>query len=665
MANDAFNPTVTPTQDPTQNPTPTTPQVMPPANGINVRAPLTQVNPYISDVTRTAQAGLGMLDINPSARQYNADNRWMGPVVMTDYNYGTRTAGQGATMTGFEMVMWDSIQNVDPLIQKKLVAKPRFWHDRIPRGQFQLHDGAVHQSRFFRGGLDKFAGLSEWEAIDPVPSVTNDPCSFPKHDYVETAYDQIAWSGMRSAFGSPRICANAFRYIKDAAQQVGLYLDQGMERGIQMQEVFNRDTYLSKSTDFGRSFVMSCEYRGMYNSPRYFYDPFVKFAATGSSATKTAQASLVTGPDGKPKAFAVINADVEIEPLNFKGMMDRVHEELKLRCPDAAISSDAGEPVFGLMCNAEDIDNAIVGDEKLYREWLEAKPQALIDKYNLSPRLFQRWAIVSDKNQLRFKIHRYISKSNWTSQECAKYGGVGSELVGKSAVYIALAVDPFVPDPYRRGINGGPIPMENIEYIDAELAIAPVFMNDVVTNLFETQGTVQLGHETHFGAFPALNGSWGWVPTPPTAEEPFGQSGKFYGMFLIHQRPETHIYDTISFMYRRCKESIRAKCPIEVTRVNPDAESTTYTVSAGKFTFAAATVGLGDTFDMVLGKGSGVLHIGAKHTLSIGGKTVNTVVVDVTSAPYITVAALSALDAGTVTAIKNATADGTFEKTGE
>lgn len=654
---DAFNPDITPAQNPSQNPTATTPRVMPPTEGISVKAPLTQVNPYIADVTRTMQAGLGMIDLNPDARTYNANNRWMGPVVMTDYNYGARGAGQGATMTGFEMVMWDSIQNVDPLIQKKLVAKPRFWHDRIPRGQFQLHNGAVHQSRFFRGGLDKFAGLSEWEAIDPVPSVTNDPCSFPKHDYVETAYDQIAWSGMRSAFGSPRICANAFRYVKDAAQQVGLYLDQGMERGIQMQEVFNRDTYLSKSTDFGRSFVMSCEYHGMYNSARYYYDPFVKFGANGDASKKIAKADLVKGPDGKPKAFAVIDASVEIEPLNFKGMMDRVHEELKLRCPDAAISSDAGEPVFGLMCNAEDIDNAIVGDEKLYREWLEAKPQALIDKYNLSPRLFQRWAIVSDKNQLRFKIHRYIAQYN-----PADYGGVGSELSGK-AVYIALAVDPFVPDPRRRGINGGPIPMENIEYIDAELAIAPVFMNDVVTNLFETQGTVQLGHETHFGAFPALNGSWGWVPTPPTAEEPFGQSGKFYGMFLIHQRPETHIYDTISFMYRRCKESIRAKCPIEVKRVNPNAESTSYGVVAGKFAFTGESVGVGDTFELMLDKDAGVLAIGSKHTLAIAGKTVNTVVVDVTSAPYITVAALAAVSKADVTAIKAATSDGTFNAT--
>ena len=333
-----------------------------------------------------------------------------------------------------------------------------------------------------------------------------------------------------------------------------------------------------------------------------------------------------------------------------------------MRCRDAAIGSANGDVMFGLMINSEDVDKSIEGDDRMYREWLEGKPLALIDRYNLSPRVFRRWAIVSDANQLRFKILRHVA--SWTVAECEKYGGVGMELAtgsdgvvkAKDGVYIALAVDPRIPDRELRGMNGGPIPAENEDYVDAELAIAPVFMNNVLTNLFETQGTVNLGSGTHFGAFPALNGQWGWVLNPKTEDNPFEQIGKFYGLFLIHQKPEDRVRDTISFLYRRCKETIRAKCPIENKRVNPDAEKTTAGVTSTVVELkglAAAEIAAGETFDVVLGKGYGPLYIGEKRVLKAGGDgsaAVNVRVVDVTQLPYATVAAEAKVDGAALAA---------------
>lgn len=606
-----------------------------------ITAPITQTNPYIADVTRTNQARVGMIDLNPGRRTALDE---VGPTRARDlgplpemYSYGAN--GAATDMLGFSQVMWAAVQTVDPLIEKKLLMVPRFWHDRIPRGQFQLHNGLVHQRRIFRGTIYKTVGLDEWEPIDPIPSLTNDPCKFPKHGSIDYAWDQLAWSGMRSAWGSDPICANAFRYIQDAAQQLALILEAGMEVGVNMQETFNRDMYVAQSTNFGRSFVMSSVMRGQADSPRYFYDPFVKFGTTGSAATKTAQASLVTGKDGKPHAFVVIDASVEIEPLNWYSL-DRMHEMLKIRCPDAAIGSENGEPVFGLMVNTDDVVRSIEGDDKVYREWLEAKPQALIDDYKLSFRTYRNWGVVSDPRQLRFKIHRYIA-----SYASANYGGVGSELEGKP-VYIALAVEPVVAEPDRKGINGGAIPMENIEYVDAELAIAPVFMNNVFTNEFETQGQVNLGNGTHFGAFPALNGQWGWVRGPQTAEDPFQQTGKFYGLFLIHPRPEPRVYDTTSFIYRRCKESIRARCPIENPRVNPDASKKGTDATLAADAGIGSNLAAGDTLDLTLAAGYGPLAIGEHRFITVGDSTVEVVVVDVTSAPLVTVAVLSAVTGG-------------------
>lgn len=654
---DAFNPYLTPTQDPTQNPTSTTPKVLPDPAGVNVRLPLDITDPKVVDVTRTEQARLGMIDMHPSARDAATVGRTLGPY---EWNYdGNVQAGKpygDFTPAAFSHAMWQTLQHIDPLIEKKLAKNPRFWHDRIPRGQFQLHNGAVHQTRTFHAGLQKYAGIDEWEDIDPRPSLTNDPCRFPKHGTYNYDWTQMAWSGMRAAWGSPQICANAFRYLEDAAQQLALILDAGMETGVQMQEVFNRDTYVSKSTDFGRSYVMSQLYRGSKGSPRYFYDPRVKFGAAGDRATHTADQTKVN------RAFIVIDASVEIEPLNWS-VLDRAHEYLKYRCPDAALGSVDGEPMFGLMCNSEDIDKSIEGDDRVYREWLEAKPLALIDRYNLSPRVFRRWAIVSDSNQLRFKILRHVAM--WDDTACTAYGGVGAELVGKApdGVYIAVAVDPLIPDREQRGMNGGPIPAENEDYIDAELAIAPVFMNNVLTNMFETQGTVNLGSGTHFGAFPALNGQWSWVLNPKTEENPFEQIGKFYGLFLIHQKPEDRVRDTISFLYRRCKETIRARCPIENRRMNPDADQEEATVqSTVGFTASTETIPAGATFDVVLGKGYGPMFIGEARTLKTGAAVdapaVDVKVIDVTQMPFVTVVTESEVAGDALAALYTVTTEG-------
>lgn len=626
-----------------------------PSDRPGIEKPIIKVNPYIADVTRTEQARMGLIDPNPQRRQVNGvfEKGDLGPLPhMYDYHMHPLDANgdpQATKMLGFQTAIWASLQSIDPLIEKKLIMLPRFWHDRIPRGVFELHNGLVHQRRFFRGSLYKTVGLDNWEPIDPVPSISNDPCRFPKHSSVDYAWDQIAWSGMRAAWGSHPICANAFRYIADAAEQIALELEAGMEVGVRMQETFNRDFYVAQSVNFGRSYVMTHLMHGQDDSPRYYFDPFVKFGTTGSSASKTAVASLVTGSDGHPHAFVVIDAsgDGEIEPLNWSAL-DRVHEMLKLRCPDAAIGNENGEPVFGLMVNNDDVMKSVEGDDRVYREWLEAKPQSLIDDYKVQFKTYRNWGIVSDPTQLRFKIKRYIAE-----YDPEDYGGVGAELAGKP-VYIAIAVEPVVAEKKRKGINGGDIPTENIEYVDAELAIAPVFMNNVFANEFETQGQVNLKNGMTFGAFPALNGKWGWVRGPQTEADPFQQTGKFYGLFLIHPRPEARVYDTMSFIYRRCKESIRAKCPVENPRYNPAAIKRGEAADLAQDVTVAEALSAGETIEIMLAKGYGPLAIGDKRVLSFTAEgadeatDVTVVVVDITAAPCFTVALTEDVAAGTV-----------------
>ena len=60
-------------------------------------------------------------------------------------------------------------------------------------------------------------------------------------------------------------------------------------------------------------------------------------------------------------------------------------------------------------------------------------------------------------------------------------------------------------------------------------------------------------------------------------DNPFGKKGNFYGLFELFQRPEPGVFYAISFLYRRCVQSIRSRCPMENPNVNPDLTAGTET----------------------------------------------------------------------------------------
>ena len=99
--------------------------------------------------------------------------------------------------------------------------------------------------------------------------------------------------------------------------------------------------------------------------------------------------------------------------------------------------------------------------------------------------------------------------------------------------------------------------------------IAITIMNNIITNLFVPQVT-SLGSGTSFGAVPGLNGQWSWLNIVDRETNPFGKIGNFYGMFEIFQRPEPSVFYALSFLYRRCMQSLRSRCPAENPHVNMD-----------------------------------------------------------------------------------------------
>ncbi len=261
----------------------------------------------------------------------------------------------------------------------------------------------------------------------------------------------------------------------------------------------------------------------------------------------------------------MFDASVPLEPLNFD-VLDQVREYLKTMCPEAAVGRIGNDPMFALAVSHDDVERYIRANEEERRYWIEADPRALIQHYGFAPSTFRNWTITNDGNQLRFKLKRYIP--SYTAAEALHYGNVGKKELEGKAVWIAEYVPPRIEG--RVGINGAGIPTANPEYYTAEIAIAPVFMNKIFTNLF-VPSINTLGSGTYFGPVTGLNGKWAWRNIVSWDKNPEGKIGNFYGTFEIVPKPDTCVFEATSFLYRRCTKALPSLCPEQNPKVNPAA----------------------------------------------------------------------------------------------
>lgn len=524
---------------------------------------------------------------NGQGRRYGAQT-WINP-------YDPRNAdmvaqGSQGDVFKYNQMFMTLAQAFDPFMQKQESEMPHWWLNRIPRGAFQLENGTINETRIYRGGLSVYAGLSDWEDLAPDPT-ERDACAplpFKTYDY---AWESLAWSGKRTAWGSDPICIDVLRFIPKAAEQIGWILDTGVKFGTAIQNIWNRDKYIETTVHAGRSFVMTSEYSGA-SSRRYIYEPFCRFNVDTSDANYNATThaddagnvfdpaypsggtALVADVRYVSKPFIVIDAEGDIEPLNFD-RLELERNQLKRRYPDAAVGRIGSELMFALCVSQEDVEKYIRGNEEERKYWVEANPQALIQHYGFAPTTFRRWAITDDQDQLRFNLKRVIA--SYDATEAKKYGYVGYKELKDKRVYVAEYVPPEVG--VRTGINGSVVPGPNPDYDTAELAIAVVFMNKVFTNLFVPQYNANIGHGTYFGPKAGINGKWQWynIQTP---DNPDQRIGNFKGTFEIVPKPDVHVYDSLSFLYRRCAEPLPSICPAENVKVNPTASATGSTVSS-------------------------------------------------------------------------------------
>lgn len=489
---------------------------------------------------------------------------WANP---HETNFGGQTFNEGSgSYYKYNQMLMTFAQNFDVFTQRKEIESPHWWFSRIPRGAFKLFNGVVNETRIYRGGLSTYAGLSQWEDIDPYPDGNHDPCAPLKYDTYNYGWETLAWKGKKAGWGSDPICLDTLKFVNQAIEQLGWILDTGVKYGIDMQEVWNRDMFIYQTVMAGHSYLMTSEFDGVGSplAPRFVYQPFCKFGNSGADGT--ANKTYVDKP------FIVFDASVPLEPINFD-VLDQVREYLKTMCPEAAVGRIGTEPMFALAVSHDDVERYIRANEEERRYWIEANPQALIQHYGFAPTTFRRWAITNDGNQLRFKLKKYIA--NYTAsggtdtddgEHPISYGNVGKKEFEGKAVWIAEYVPPRIAG--RTGVNGAGIPTANPEYYMAEIAIAPVFMNKIFTNLF-VPSVNTLGSGTYFGPVTGLNGKWAWRNIVSWDKNPEGKIGNFYGTFEIVPKPDTCVFEACSFLYRRCTKAMPSICPEANTKINP------------------------------------------------------------------------------------------------
>ncbi len=486
----------------------------------------------------------GRADVTyPGAGLASAETAYNNILSATDY-------------AGLSSFMMQAAEIFDPMIEKDVMAHPDPWRDLIPRGPFSFFKGLHAERRIFRGGLPKFAGTSEWSPITDNPA--DGVCALDDYKTQPVAWERLEWYGFHRTWGSEPFCLDTLVYKPDAITQLTWILQAGADYGSSILSAYNRDSFVAKSVQYNRSYVMSSQYDGTSASPRYYYDPTLAPDDVTDTDTK---ASLTAG-----NPFIVLPANVEVEPINFS-MLDYVHESLSQRCPNSAMGrASNGLPLFGLPCSHRDFSKQVQANPVSLENWRYARPEKLIEGYDLGVTNFNGWGISDDAGQLRFRIAKYVASYN-----SANYGNLGAALNGQP-VFIAFYTPPMILNASRAiaGVEGQTgVPEDNPAWARAELAIIPVLLKDVLTNLMETAMPASLGSGTKFGPRPGLNGAYEWLNIISEAN-PKGAVGRFVGEFRLHPRPGNSVFHSVSFLYRRCTQTLRSMCPVDNVQLDPD-----------------------------------------------------------------------------------------------
>jgi hypothetical protein len=479
---------------------------------------------------------------------------------------------------------------MSPLIVDYQMKHPSVFRDRIPYGKMPLYNGYSQKGYIFRGTLGPQAGVTDWSKVEPSRKPSGNDAGVNRCSYAPQTYtwgfDAITFEGLKTSWKSPTFCASEIMYQDMAGQQLEMILKAGFQITDQIKETYAREMYLKTAADAGRFSVM-VEGGGLSYvdsaTTRVTYNPL-----TATSLTfKTALLDRLSG-------------------LNFS-QLDLVHRYLEDSCPDAALSVQSGQLIFGLMIDFLDFEQMVRADDELRQDFRDARPQQLIEGFNMGFRVYRGWAIVHDPRQPRWNISTYDA----TDVTCTR----------------------VLPRRSTRAGVIGTVPETNPDYMLANLGVATVFLNSAIQILVPS-AVSSIGGMS-FGPAPDFNGAWTWINIKNEDTNPLGENGYFFSRYEYFCKMLEYSQDVHVLLYKRCNQSLKTVC---LAQLEPDA------ASVGTLSVAPVAADFSSTLRQV------TLTLGNKITAGVGdavtvtndaGANFAATIVDDSEAPTYTIGWLS------------------------
>jgi len=432
-------------------------------------------------------------------------------------------APDGWKVSNFEQRLIAMSEHFDTFLEKYDREHPQVFRDRIAREQYPLFSGLAQKSNIWHPGLGPQAGIDDWQTIQLSQTGNGgdggyNACVINPQTY-GFSIESKEYTGKSNEWRSPVVCVKDSMYTDDAKQQVGYIFSMGTMITSQAWEVFSREMYLMFAKESNNLYVLS-EGNPLEGNARFTYDPFETYTRTTSF--------------GATEKFTVLKlaAGIEVSTLNMS-YLDHYQMWLAGECPGAALSNTGGFPTFGLMLHLHDFEKMFRDDPQHREDMRYSNPEKLFANYDQTFRVFRGWGVIHDNRQMRFK-----------------YWKLGDD--GK------LWFRRVLPMREGRTITIGRLPEFNPEYLEAEIALAVIFLNDVYRIRIPPK-VDSLGAGTSFGPAPGFNGEWQWI-NYPSDSNPLREIGYFYMRMAAFPKPLRYSTRAMAIAYRRCPATWPTVC---------------------------------------------------------------------------------------------------------
>lgn len=413
-------------------------------------------------------------------------------------------------------------EHVGEFLKDGQMKRPNAWRDLVSYSVYEPFQGISQTTNIFRGTLGEQSNLSEWVKVMPstrgVAQGTEpyDLCSYSPKTY-DWAIESLSYMGFQRSWKSPVLCVRDFYTADKAKEQFAMILKAGGAVVDDTRVNFQREIYMWFASMAGHCVVMTNGFADFIDdsSVRFTFDPFT----VDGAGDQTIEFPKVLLPN--------------ISTLNWD-YLDYCKTWLTDMAPDGAVGNDSGMPVFMAMMDKNEFEQMVYNDANLREDFRYAKPQQLIDGFNMGFKVYRGISIAHDPQQPRWEL-KSIGETN------AVLKRVNPRRHG-AAVAIGKRVE------------------TNPDYLNAEFGTIIFYLKNAYTILVPRVMT-SLGSGTSFSAgAPAFNGDWTWINNRDMDKNILGEIGYFFCRFEYHPKPDDNAANALVLLYRRCVGTRITRC---------------------------------------------------------------------------------------------------------